>query len=304
MAANPGADLISETTLKTIRDVFATPAPKWNSRPVDTTMRDYIRRRAEEPTFVDPHNTRAELYSAFLRGEAAAVVRECAYAHVIYISESRYPAVAGSEVPWETWGRIFQAFGPAGKGKWQVIIFGSTRLRDFPPEGTTLAPEHINGGAAYACEPTSILIVRKEEMTRVLVHELFHAACSDDMSLDITQVEAYTEAWAEFILAAIMSRGLRPRFCELWPYQVAYAEKQAALCRQRGHIVSDDDYGCRYLTMRINAWHQEGLYPTCPLPPASKVNVKTLRFTSEKLDPAIVYAKPDKRKPVLKNSLK
>jgi hypothetical protein len=262
-------------------------------------MRDYIRRRAEEPAFVDPHNTRAQLYSAFLRGEASAVVRECAYAHIIYLSESPYPAVAGAEVPWNTWGRIFQAFGPAGaEGKWRVIIFGSSHLREFPPEGTVLAAEHINGGSAYRCEPASILIVRREEMTRVLIHELFHAACSDDMTHDVPQVEAYTEAWAEYFLAAIMSRGLRPRFCRLWPLQVAYAEKQAAMCRSRGHINTDDDYGCRYLTMRIDAWHEHGLYPTCPLPPQSKVKVNTLRFTSELLDPVIVYAKKDKRKPV------
>ena len=134
-------------------------------------------------------------------------------------------------------------------------------------------------------------------MTRVLIHELFHAACSDDMTQEVPQVEAYTEAWAEYMLAAIMARGLRPRFCRIWPYQVAYAEKQADLCRQRGHISKDDDYGCRYLTMRIDAWHKEGLYPTCPLPPPSKVKVNTLRFTSELLDPTIVYAKQDKRKP-------
>ena len=296
--------MADEVTLKTIRDVFATPAPTWNSRPVDAAMRDYIRRRAEEPAFVDPHNTRSQLYSALLRGEASVVNRECNYAHVIYISESPYPAVAGSEVPWDIWGRIFQAFSPAGdstREPWRVIIFGSSHLREFPAEGTVLAAEHINGGSAYRCEPNSILIVRKEEMTRVLIHELFHAACSDDMSHDVPQVEAYTEAWAEFMLAAIMSRGLKPRFCKLWSHQVAYAEKQAELCRKRGHIRSDDDYGCRYLTMRIDAWHEQGLYPTCPLPPASKVKVNTLRFTSELLDPVIVFAKKDKRKPVNSN---
>jgi hypothetical protein len=303
MASSPGAALIAETTLKTIRDVFATPPPTWNSRPVDATMRDYIRRRAEEPAFVDPHNTRSQLFSAFLRGEASAVIRECPLAHIIYLSESPYPAVAASEVPWDTWGRIFQAFSAHSGAtsrenkKWRVIIFGSSKCREFPPEGTLLAPEHINGGSAYRCEPASILIVRKEEMTRVLVHELFHAACSDDMNHDIETVEAHTEAWAEFMLAAIMSRGLQPRFCKLWPYQVAYAEKQAALCHQRGNIRDPKDYGCRYITMRIDAWHKEGLYPTCPLPPPSKVKVNTLRFTSELLDPAIVYAKKDKRKP-------
>jgi hypothetical protein len=298
MALSQGAALISETTLKTIRDVFATPAPVWNSRPVDTACRDYIRRRAEEPAFVDPHNKRSELYSALLRGEASVVNRECDHAHVIYISESPYPAVAAAEVPWATWGRIFQAFGaPSTKGPWRVIVFGSSHLRDFPAEGTILAPEHINGGSAYRCEPASILIVRREEMTRVLVHELFHAACSDDMTMDVPDVEAHTEAWAEYMLAAIMARGLRPRFCELWPRQVAYAEKQAAICRERGHIRNDDDYGCRYLTKRIDAWRKEGLYPTCPLPPLSKVKVNTLRFTGEFLDPVIVYAKKDKRKP-------
>lgn len=299
MASNQGAALIAETTLKTIRDVFATPAPTWHARPVDASMRDYIHRRAEEPAFVDPHNTRSQLFSAFLRGEASAVIRECQYAHIIYLSESPYPAVAASEVPWDTWGRIFQAFSvPASREKkWRVIIFGSSKCREFPPEGTVLAPEHINGGSAYRCEPASILIVRKEEMTRVLVHELFHAACSDDMTKEVPDVEAYTEAWAEYMLAAIMSRGLSPRFCELWPYQVAYAEKQATLCRSRGHIEKDDDYGCRYLTKRIDVWRNQGLYPTCELPPISKVKVNTLRFTSEKLDPAIVYAKPDKRKP-------
>ncbi len=303
MAEAQGAALIAETTLKSIRDVFASPAPIWIAQPFDASMRDYISRRAQEPAFVDPHNTRSELYSALLQGQASVVIRECEYAHVIYVSESPYPAVAAAEVPWDTWGRIFQAFSaPPGSSsreqkKWRVIVFGSNKKREFPPEGTLLGPEHINGGSAYRCEPSSILIVRKEEMTRVLIHELFHAACSDDMTQDVQEVEAHTEAWAEFMLAAIMSRGMQPRFCKLWPHQVAYAEKQAAMCRSRGHIRDPKDYGCRYLTMRIDAWHKEGLYPTCPLPPASKVKVNTLRFTSELLDPAIVYAKQDKRKP-------
>lgn len=300
--------MADEVTLKTIRDVFALPEPRWEAVAVDAAMFDYIRRRAEEPAFVDPANTRSQMYAAATQGLASVVVRECTCAladgqrrswgaRVVYVSESPYPAVAAAEVPWSTWGRIFQLFGPPSSGapRWEVIVFASSRERTFPPEGTLLAPEHINGGSAYRCEPASILIVRREEMTRVLIHELLHAGCTDSPDDTVPEIEAKTEAWAEWFLAAIMARGFQPRFCKLWPKQVAYAEKQAAICRQRGNIRDPNDYGCRYITDRIQAWHDLGLYPTCPKPPQIKVN--TLRFTGEFIDPAIVYAKPDTRKP-------
>ena len=309
--------MADEVTLKTIRDVFALPEPRWEAVAADAAMLDYVRRRAEEPAFVDPANTRSQLYAAATQGLASVVVRECTCTlgskergswggRVVYVSESPYPAVAAAEVPWSTWGRIFQLFGApkSGAPRWEVIVFASSHQREFPPEGTLLAPEHINGGSAYRCEPASILIVRREEMTRVLIHELLHAACTDDPNETVPQIEAKTEAWAEWFLTAIMAKGLQPRFCKLWPKQVAYAEKQADMCRQRGNIRDPNDYGCRYITDRINAWHKLGLYPTCPKPPSSQVRVSTLRFTGEFIDPAIVYAKPDTRKPVPKNSSK
>ncbi len=307
--------MADEVTLKTIRDVFALPEPSWEAVVVDAAMLDYIRRRAEEPTFVDPANTRSQMYAAVQQGRASVVVRECTCslasrergswgARVVYVSESPYPAVAAAEVPWPTWGRIFQLFGApkSGAPRWEVIVFASNKQREFPPEGTLLAPEHINGGSAYRCEPASILIVRREEMTRVLIHELLHAGCTDDPNQTVPEIEAQTEAWAEWFLTAIMARGLQPRFCALWPKQVAYAEKQATMCLERKNIQSQQDYGCRYITDRIQAWKDLGLYPTCPKPKSVAVN--TLRFSGEFIDPAIVYAKPDKRKPVLKNSSK
>lgn len=316
-----------EVTLKTIRDVFALPEPRWEAVAVDAPMLDYVRRRAEEPAFVDPANTRSLLYAALQRGHSSLVVRECTCslggnatwgARVVYVSESPYPAVAAAEVPWSTWARIFQLFGPppcggssdscsksigapkSGVPRWEVIVFASSHERTFPPEGTLLAPEHINGGSAYRCEPASILIVRREEMTRVLIHELLHAGCTDSPDDTIPEIEAKTEAWAEWFLTAIMAKGLQPRFCKLWPKQVAYAEKQADMCQQRRNIRDPDDYGCRYITDRIQAWHSLGLYPSCAKPPQSQVKVNTLRFTGEFIDPAIVYAKPDTRKPTNK----
>ncbi len=303
--------MADEVTLKTIRDVFALPEPSWEAVTVDAAMLNYIRQRAEEPAFVDPDNTRSQLYATLQQGRASVVVRECTCslasreqrswgARVVYVSESPYPAVAAAEVPWSTWARIFQLFGQprSGAPRWEVIVFASSRKRDFPPEGTLLAPEHINGGSAYRCEPSSILIVRREEMTRVLIHELLHAGCTDDPNQTVPQIEAQTEAWAEWFLTAIMARGLQPRFCALWPRQVAYAEKQAAMCLERKNIQNQNDYGCRYITDRIQAWHNLGLYPTCPKPKSVKVN--TLRFSGEFIDPAIVYAKPDKRRPLNK----
>jgi hypothetical protein len=303
--------MADEVTLKTIRDVFALPEPRWEAVTADAAMHDYVRRRAEEPAFVDPANTRSELYSALIQGNASLVVRECTCSlgskergswggRVVYVSESPYPAVAAAEVPWSTWGRIFQLFGApkSGAPKWEVIVFASNRARTFPPEGTLLAPEHINGGSAYRCEPASILIVRREEMTRVLIHELLHAGCTDDPNQTVPQIEAQTEAWAEWFLTAIMAKGLQPRFCALWPRQVAYAEQQAAMCLERKNIQNAQDYGCRYITDRIQAWKDLGLYPTCPKPKSVKVN--TLRFSGEFIDPAIVYAKPDKRRPTNK----
>ena len=267
------------TTLSHIRGFFRSPAPQWETLPIEREHIDRISDVADEHAFIDPENKKREMWRKVLNGSGSFFVVDCGIARVYWVSEQSMEK-AVEEVDWELWWRVFQAFGKPRAARWEAVVFATDRPRLFPEEGQLIGPAHINGGAARSCVPNSILIVRKEEATRVLIHELLHAGCTDNMSRSTDDIEGWTEAWAEWFLCALVA-GTPHQFDVLWGKQVVWALAQADKCFKRGHIRSIDDYGARYIVRRINVWKRLGIIPQ-HLPRAPRVD--SLRFTIEEFE--------------------
>lgn len=184
---------------------------------------------------------RTSLWKELQEGNAKLVCRTCENAKVLYIQKGSV------EPPWDLWARIFQWLGaPQTGGKWRVFWFPSERKRFYPPAGEEVGPASINGGYSYACRNDSIVIYRKEEATRVLIHEILHAACCDPQTNSLPLREANTETWAELMLVAILSEGSERKAQHLWSIQSQWISNQNQILRSRFGIQGPEDYAWRY----------------------------------------------------------
>ncbi len=197
----------------------------------------------------------------------------------------RAAAAPASQVPFEIWTRIFRWFGPAADGgPWRVTWFASPTPRRFPGAGQDLGPEHVNGGYTRPCSSEGIFIYRAEEATRVLIHELLHAACLDEAGAgwSIPLREAQIEVWAELILIAVLSKGNAAAAERLWATQAQWvADTNWKAQAQHGtHDISD--YAWRYLCGRELMYARLGV----ALPaarPAVAARMTSTRFTEPSL---------------------
>ncbi len=197
-------------------------------------------------------------------GEAQLLAKSCGLAKVVWIKTFG----TNVEPPWDLWGRIFQWLGSASSnlgmqgsassnlgmqgsacksGKpWHIYWLPAEEMRILPSKGAEVGPKHINGGYCYPCRPDTILIYRYEEATRVLLHELLHAACLDPHGAALPYKEANTETWAELFLVAVCSQGDKKKAEELWSHQSQWIADQNAVLRKVYHVKSPDDYTWRY----------------------------------------------------------
>lgn len=131
-----------------------------------------------------------------------------------------------TNIDWELWFHIINLFG---KKNLRVIFFVNSTKREFPEN--EFIPGAINGGYAYPCDGDTIVIYREEDATRVLIHELFHFYCTDiDGTID--EKEASTEAWAELVLCAVLSKGNKSMFEEFLKLQRGWMEKQNEIIKK------------------------------------------------------------------------
>jgi hypothetical protein len=157
-------------------------------------------------------------------------------------------------------------------------MFGGEVPRLFPKDGAPLAAEHLNGGYTMGCSTDGIFIYRIEEATRVLIHELLHAACQDPYEKSVPQREATIETWAEVIFVAFCSKGIPRKAERLWKLQTQWVA-DTNLQASKHSVQSEADYGWRYLNGRINVYKDLGL----ELPKPSGVAPSRSRFTHPEL---------------------
>jgi hypothetical protein len=188
---------------------------------------------------------------------------------------------AGMTIPLEDWGAILQWFGPSRDGKpWKIYWFGATVPRKFPGHGQALEAAHLNGGYTIVCSTAGIFIYRIEEATRVLIHEMLHAACLDPNTDDIQVRESTVETWAELILIAFRAKGSRTKAATLWAKQAQWIADTNNRAATAHNVRNASKYGYRYLNGRVAVFASLGIQ----LPPPSGAAVNSSRFTSPVLD--------------------
>lgn len=255
--------------------------PVWiTDDPTDDDLNHVIKEGSDRSEF-DPLMLRLEMLNKMQKGSAVLVTKSCRIAKVLAIVT---PAQA-ARIPWAAFGRIFATFGPSPNGKpWRLVWFASDVPRTLPvATAAAAAPTaaHMNGGYAFPCEPQTIVIYREEEAARVLVHELLHAACTDDRSESIEIIEAKTESWAELILIAALATS-QTHLAELWAIQAQWIADQEEILKGLG-VLGPADYAWRYTVARRQAMLEIGV--AIPPPSTNPFNtVKgSMRFTSDKL---------------------
>ena len=222
----------------------------------------------------DPLNLKKKMFEAYENKSAKVIVKRCDCARVVILQEND-----SQTFPWATWSRIFQWFGKLKNEPWQIYLYASSVNRTLPESGP-IGPAELNGGYTYPCSSDCIVIYRYEECTRVLVHELLHAACTDDHTKPVELKEAATEAWAELFLVAVLAKGNKLKAEELWKIQSQYIQDLNYTVRTFHNVNSIQDYGSRYTTLRESVFKQFGVNLEAHIPKRIQIS----RFTSPDLD--------------------
>lgn len=266
------------------RRLKAAPKPVWvDDQPTQEDIA-HIKAQVDSNSRFDKLQLRSRMIEDLSTGKAKLLCkRGPAKAKVLAV------VYAGTEPDWDLWGRILIAFGPS-KRPWRIVWFANPTERKIPTASSnnhspSVGPEHLNGGYAYPCEPETIVIYRKEEAPRVLVHELLHASCTDNMSLSEPMREVLTETWAELFLVAVQARGSRQRAAQLWEIQAQWIADQEDFLTRIYNVRGPDDYAWRYTVGRRSVLEKMGVQlPESNLDSVGAVG-GSLRYTSPALAP-------------------
>ena len=247
---------------------------KWVDDSLTDKDKSILHSEATKESPFDPLNLKRNMYEAYERGIAKIIVKRCNCARVVLLQDNH-----SQTFPWSTWSRIFQWFGKPADKVWQVYLYASPVNRVLPESGPIGAAE-LNGGYTFPCSPDSIIIYRYEECTRVLIHELLHAACTDDQNKPVELREAATEAWAELFLVAVLAKGESKKAASLWKLQDHYIQDLNYSVSTFHNVNSVNDYGSRYTTLRSDVFKQFGIIAENYTP--KRIHIS--RFTSPELD--------------------
>lgn len=237
---------------------------------------DHIMREGSSGSEFDSKNLRNEVLRDLQAKRAELVTKTCRLGKVLAVV---YPDQA-ARIPWDIFGKIFAAFGPSHGKTWRFVWFANKKPRILPAFMEKPGAGHMNGGYVYPCDPSAVVVYREEEVARVLVHELLHAACTDAKDDMIELVEAKTETWAEIFLIAILSAGKPRVFSQLWKIQAQWIADQEYVLRNDHGVQDPTDYAWRYTLGR--RFVLEGFGLRVPGPSADpRANIGgSMRFTS------------------------
>ena len=258
----PWVDLM----LNSVKKEYLKPHPDYSVVKPSISDMTYIDSIVKNSNFDELH-LKQHLMNDVKNNKAKIWKSICRHGEIIYIGSNEI-------TPLHVWWRCVRLLS---KTPVRVVIFGHSNLRSMPTHGTEVRAAHINGGYANRCDPSSIVIYRKEEATRVLIHELLHASCSDPHTENISHLESDTEAWAEMIQCAMMAKGLKTLWSKCMKEQIDYSLRQAATLRDNHKVHSEQDYAWRYTLGRLDVWRRLGL--DVPEPPKIYEPLTSLRLT-------------------------
>jgi hypothetical protein len=280
---------VLEILTEEVKKLYEVPVYQWTDGTVTENDRKILKEEAEKESPFDKLNLKRNLYNSLNNGNANIIVKETSAARVVILREN----TSQHNYPWETWARVFQWFGnPKDNKIWQVYLYSSDVKRILPSKGEVVGPEHLNGGYTYSCSPDCIVIYRYEEATRVLIHELLHAACTDDNNKSVEFKEAATETWAELFLVTLLSKGYIKKTNNsknakvedayyIWNIQDHYIQDLNHTLKTLYNVKTPQDYASRYTTLREDVFKQFGIQLD---PKYSPKVIESSRFTSAELD--------------------
>jgi len=240
--------------VETVRLQLKEPPLHWIQEPPQQEDLEWLKHEAEEESPYDKLKLRRQLWEGYRAGTVRLVCKTCGSAKVIILHEASRPC---PDV-WKTWGRIFQLYGQ-GATPWRVGLFSAPIPRILPAPGQPVGPEHVNGGYTVPCKQNRIIIYREEECTRVLLHELFHAACCDRLA-SLPHMEAETESWAEWVLVALASKGDLEQAVKLMKKQLRWMSAQHRVLRAFYNVSKPEDFAWRYTLGREHAYQRLGIH--------------------------------------------
>lgn len=246
-----------------IQHEYSLPPPEvWPSR---LTQEEFtkIRDECQEISQFDEANLRKIMFErAFYKRDATYKVYQSPQAKIIAVFDTPEQE---QQVPWDMWWRTLRMFY---RGRPFTIVFLAHPMkRKAPAKHMPFQPVHINGGYTYPCNTNFVCVYRAEDATRVLIHELFHASCSDTMADGIDLVEAKTEAWAELIYAGCLAHGGRPDMMKNIRRQSDWMRTQNAIIKHHHMVSKGEDkheFPWKYTIGKEQIWRTWDIYRPSP----------------------------------------
>jgi hypothetical protein len=261
-----------ESFLSPIRHEYTMQPPEYRLELPTKEELEYILQQGKDDDPFDTAGLKKDMITAIKEKKATILKSTCKYGTCLVVSLHSSPF----KPSWNTWWRAVRLLSPQKPVR--ILFFGHPKKRLVPSSSQlTISAEHVNGGSAMRCDSKTIVLYRKEEATRVLLHELLHASCSDPYYKDTQFIEADTEAWAEMILCGMKATGDASLWNKFMKEQIAWSLRQAATLKLQYNVYNSTHYAWRYLVGRLDVWRQLGL--KIPALPEKFTAVKSLRFT-------------------------
>jgi hypothetical protein len=245
--------IMINTLLSRIEYEFSLPNINWENGTFNDDDLDFLTKECNQDSDFDQSNKRKKMYNDMVQGNAAVIVYKCKYGQIFAILESTDQL---TDIPWDLWGRILRLFSEENAKPFKIFFMANSSLREFPNKKQLIEPENINGGYTYSCNPETIVIYRAEDATRVLIHELQHSCCLDNHENSIDVKEAETEAWAELIYIAILSKGKKFIFKDLLKRQSEWMRKQNEKIKKYMIDPNSREFPWRYTIGKEDAWRR------------------------------------------------
>ena len=267
--------LLMETVLYTINHEFSLEEPEWKSTDITKSDITFLREECTKSSEFDPSNKRLQMYNNMMSGEAYITANKCRYGTVIAVFDN---ITEMNEIPWGLWARIFRIYSTKSQNPFRVYFMANMNRREFPEGTAEITPENINGGYTYRCSADTIFIYRAEDATRVLIHELQHSCCLDNIDNSVDIIEAETEAWAELIYVALLSQGKKYMFKDFIQRQSEWMRKQNEKVRKHMKDPESKEFPWRYTLGKEEVWRRWGILRDDNMKPIIKVG-DSLRLT-------------------------